>query len=101
MRVARARLERPIMKNAMKPAEALALIKRAAMTQQLEYQTHARRRMAERRVRRVDVEQACLTAPEAILQDNERWRLDGQDASGDDLTVIVTIDAGIVIVTVF
>jgi hypothetical protein len=48
----------------MTPAEALSVIKRAAMTHQLKITPHARQRMTERRMRVADVEQACLRAPE-------------------------------------
>ena len=85
----------------MTPAIALATIRRAAMTHQLEIRTHARQRMAQRGVRLADVEHACLSASEAVLQPNERWRLDGRDMDGDTLTVIATMEAGVIIVTVF
>ena len=42
-----------------------------------------------------------FAAARATLQDNERWRLDGRDFDGDDLTLIVVFEAGVVVVTVF
>lgn len=85
----------------MTAGEALAMVKRAALTHQLEIRTHARQRMKERGIRLADVEYACLSAPEAVLQSNERWCLKGQDLDGEALTVIATIEAGVIVVTVF
>jgi hypothetical protein len=36
-----------------------------------------------------------------VQQLNGRWCLEGQDLSGDDLTVIATIEANVIVVTVF
>jgi hypothetical protein len=85
----------------MSPAVALAMIRRAAATHQLRIVTHARERMVQRGMRLADVEHACLSALDATLQDNERWRLDGKDLDGDPLTVIATIQADVIVVTVF
>jgi hypothetical protein len=52
-------------------------------------------------MRLADVEHACLSATEAVPQANERWRLDGEDLDGELLTVIATIEADVIVVTVF
>lgn len=85
----------------MTPAEALFAIKRAAMTHQLKLGGHAYQRMEERGLTIDDIEHACLAAPAAVLQANERWRRESLDQEGDDLTVIATIEANVIVVTVF
>lgn len=71
------------------------------MTQQLRIHTHAQRRMRQRGAFIGDIEHACLSAERAVGQANGRWRLDGQDLDGDELTVIAAIEANVVVVTLF
>jgi hypothetical protein len=85
----------------MTPAEALFAIKRAAMTHQLTISGHAYQRMDERGLTIGDIEHACLAASAAARQANERWRLDSHDQEGDVLTVVATIEANVIVVTVF
>ncbi len=40
-----------------------------------------------------DIQNALATAWAFTLQDNGRWRVTGKDLDGNDLTVIVLIDA--------
>jgi hypothetical protein len=84
------------------PAEALEQAHRAGATGQFFVSTHARERQGERTVHFADIREALRTATLARLQDNERWRLDGgQDLDGDDLTLIVVFEQGVIVVTVF
>lgn len=57
--------------------------------------------MKERGATFADVEQALVNAERCTLQTNGRWRTEGRDLDGDELTVIVVIDAGVVVVTLF
>lgn len=65
------------------------------------FEAHALERMAERGARRSDVLEAIRSARTAKRQDKGRWRVDGVDLDGDDLSVIVALDGTVVaIITV-
>jgi hypothetical protein len=84
------------------PAEALETAHRAGATGQFFVSIHARERQGERTAHRADIREALRTTTKAKLQENERWRLDGgTDLDGDDLTLIVVFEAGVIVVTVF
>jgi molybdopterin-guanine dinucleotide biosynthesis protein len=89
----------------MTSEDALAIIRRAAMMQQLRILDHAHRRMRERRVRTADIEFACMVASRAVLQGNGRWRVYSTDLDDEELTVIAEIIPDIrtpvVVVTIF
>jgi hypothetical protein len=57
--------------------------------------------MRERGATFADVEHALAGARRCSLQENGRWRVDGSDLDGDDLTAVVVLDAGVVVVTMF
>ena len=59
--------------------------------------------MADRGATREDLRSALVTATTAIRQpDRENWRIEGgTDNDGDDLTVIVDLEADVIVVTVF
>jgi len=84
-------------------AQALSEIKRLVRIGRVLYTQHARIRMIERGARRRDVENALLDATTATRQsDRDNWRVEGgADLDGDELTVIVALEADVVIVTVF
>ncbi|HEX4475221.1 MAG TPA: hypothetical protein VH142_09105 [Polyangiaceae bacterium] len=55
-----------------------------------------------RNVHRADLREGLRTATRARAQENDRWRVEGGiDLDGDDLTLIIVFDAGVVVVTVF
>lgn len=87
----------------MSDARALAEIKRLASLGRVDYPAHALERMDERGVERDDVIRALLTASRARWQSNHgTWCVEGGiDRAGDDLTVIVVIEADLVVITVF
>jgi hypothetical protein len=64
---------------------------------------HARERMATRGVIVGDVLNALISATSAGWQhDHETWRVGGGvDLDGDDLTVIVGLEADVIVVTMF
>lgn len=84
-------------------AQALAEIKRLVALNRVLYTHHAQIRMIERGARRRDVEHALLGSTSATEQhDRGSWRLTGGvDFDGDDLTVIVALEADVVVVTLF
>ena len=49
-----------------------------------------------------DVEHAAITATAADLQDNDRWSVTGgTDLDGDDLTLIVAVEANCIVWTIY
>ncbi len=57
--------------------------------------------MAERGVQYEDVRHALATARSCRAQDRGRWKVAGNDRDGDELVLIVVIEAGVVVVTVY
>jgi hypothetical protein len=62
---------------------------------------HAWQRMAERRVRLADLRAALVGATSCRAEPSERWRVQGPDLDGDDVTVMVVLEGDVVVVTVF
>jgi hypothetical protein len=85
----------------MTPAEALELIQEYVHFGRTRFTTHALRRMFQRNISRQDVYTAINTALSCLVQEDESWRVTGQDKEGDELTVIVSIEGGNVIITVY
>lgn len=87
----------------MTPAEAEALrdIRGYAAAGRVEYTRHARQRMGERGVVREDVECALRDATRCESEPQERWRVYGVDRDGVDLVVVVVLEAGVLVVTLF
>lgn|GEM_PF-1808894 len=82
------------------PDAALREAKLVAQLNQFGLSRHATRRMQERNVTRDDIRHALRTATEATYGDR-CWRLDGgRDLGGEDLTVVLTLSGGAVVVTV-
>ncbi|MHB8418392.1 MAG: hypothetical protein ACYDCL_09975 [Myxococcales bacterium] len=57
--------------------------------------------MAQRGARVADIQHGLSVAHSCKLQDNGRWKVATEDLDGDDLTLIVALDNGVVIVTLF
>lgn len=87
----------------MSDARALEEIKRLVALGHVVFTRHARQRMDERGARATDVCNALSTATSATLQtDRDNWRVDGGvDHEGDGMTVIVDIEADVIVVTLF
>jgi hypothetical protein len=81
--------------------QALELIRGYASAGCYEIEDHARLRMRQRNVLEGDLRSALSNAFRCSLQDNGRWRVDGPDLDGDDLTVIVVIEDGLIIITLY
>lgn len=57
--------------------------------------------MLERGVREGDLRNALVHARSCSAQPDDRWKVEGSDLDGDDLTVVVVIDDGLLVVTLF
>jgi len=57
--------------------------------------------MHERGVREGDLRNALVDARSCAPQKDGTWKVEGCDLDGDDLTVVVVIDDGLVVVTLF
>jgi hypothetical protein len=62
---------------------------------------HVPKRMRERGVRFEDLRCALTGATACHAEPKERWRVDGRDRDGDDLTVVVVLEDGVLVVTLF
>ncbi len=86
----------------MTEAEALQHIKGYASAGRIRYSPHALERMAERGAREDDVRRAIATATRAVGQANGRWLVTGGvDRDGDELTPVVVLEGGVVVVTLY
>lgn len=87
----------------MTPAEAVAEARRAGTTRRFVVSLHARQRQGPRSVQLGDIAAALASATSASYQaDRDTWRIDGGlDLDGDELTVIVAFEDGVVVVTVY
>lgn len=87
----------------MHAADALEEARRAGATRRFVVSLHARQRQGTRSVQLGDIAAALASARSATYQaDRETWRIDGGlDLDGDELTVIVVFEDGVVVVTVY
>lgn len=85
----------------MTPAEALRDIQGFAAARRIRVEAHARQRMRERGATFMDVEHALMHAERCALQENGRWRVEGRDLDGEEMTLIAVIEGGVVVITVF
>jgi hypothetical protein len=85
----------------MTPAEALDTIRGYAVASRIEYSPHARREMADAHATYADVRAVLVGATRAALQANDRWKVAGPDQDGDERVVVLVIEDGLLVVTVF
>ena len=57
--------------------------------------------MRDRNVDREDLRHALVYAADCELEEDDKWRVFTSDMDGDELQVIVVIEAGVVVVTLF
>jgi hypothetical protein len=57
--------------------------------------------MGERGARYEDVRHALAGARTCRAADGGRWKVAGDDLDGDELVVVVAVEAGVVVVTVY
>ncbi|HEX7670147.1 MAG TPA: DUF4258 domain-containing protein [Polyangiaceae bacterium] len=86
----------------MTSVQALAEARRAGVTGRFYVVAHARDRQRQRGMQRADIQEGLRTAIRADAQENHRWRLfGGRDLGGDNLTLIVVFENGVVVITVY
>lgn len=85
----------------MDVATALADIRGYAAANRIRIARHAWERMAERGARYEDVRHALVNARSCRAQDQERWKVSGADREGDELVLIVVLEAGVIVVTLY
>ncbi len=82
-------------------AAALLEIRGYAVANRIRISRHAWQRMAERGAQYEDVRHALATARHCKPQDGGRWKVSSADRDGDELVLVVVIEAGLIVVTVF
>jgi len=82
-------------------ARALDEIHRCAAAGLDRYTSHATRRMDERGIKRSDVRHAVSLATRCAAQENGCWRVPGRDRAGDELTVVVALVQGVLVITAY
>lgn len=79
----------------------LADIRGYAAANRIILTVHARQRMVERRTRYQELRSILARAATCSALPNERWRVHGVDADGDALDIIVVVQDGLIIITLF
>jgi hypothetical protein len=82
-------------------SQALADIRGYALAGRIEVSPHAGRRMRERGVYFEDLRYALASATLCVAEPDERWKVPSEDEAGEELTTIVVIENGVVVVTLF
>lgn len=85
----------------MGAATALADIRGYAAANRIRILRHAWQRMSERGAQYEDVRHALSGARKCMAADQGRWKVTGDDLDGDELTLVVAIEAGVIVVTVY
>jgi len=87
----------------MDATAAMHEIRRLALQWRIEVVGHARQRLRERGADRGDVRNALMGCTKCTASDDGpgRWKVWGEDLDGDELRVIVVIEADAVVVTLF
>ena len=81
--------------------EMLALVRSYTQAGRWEVDSHGRLRMRERGAAFGDVRHGLLAGRRCSVQGNGRWRLETEDLDGDDLTLILAVDDGVLVITLF
>jgi hypothetical protein len=82
-------------------AQALADVRGYAAAGRWTLLGHARRRAQERGARPEDVRRALVSATRCCAAEFGRWKVTGLDTAGDELTAVVELVDGVVVVTLF
>jgi ribosomal protein L15E len=86
----------------MTEAEALAGVRGLASANRYLISPHAYERMRLRKVLPADLHHALCQAQACSWQaDTKRWRVTGPDRDGDAVDVVVVLEDGLVVVTVY
>jgi len=82
------------------PNDALAAIRRHIAAGHWTVRNHAQKRMAQRNVTMKDIRSALMGARDCQGK-GTKWKVTGPDVDGDDLTCVVALENGVVVVTVY
>jgi hypothetical protein len=82
-------------------ATALADIRGYAAANRIRIASHAWKRMGERGAQYEDVRHALAGARSCKAADLGRWKVSGDDLDGDEIGLVVAIESGVVVVTVY
>jgi len=82
-------------------AEPLREIQGYAGAGRIVYSRHARQRMYERGALEADIVCVLVGATSCEAQPPDRWKVSGEDRDGDPLVVILVIESGVIVVTLF
>jgi hypothetical protein len=82
-------------------AQALEAVRGYAAANRYVISAHAMTRMRQRNVTPGDVHHALCNARTCRAVEDDKWRVTGPDRDGDDLDLVVAIEDGVVVVTVF
>jgi Domain of unknown function (DUF4258) len=85
----------------MAPAKAILDIRGFASVNRIRITRHAEQRMDERGVEIPDVRHALITAAACTAEAGDRWRVRSADREGVSLTLIVVLEDGVIVVTLF
>ena len=86
----------------MTPAEAIAQVRGYAAANRIQIGPHAKTRMGQRGVTYRDLRNALEHATRCVAAEQPgRWRVTGPDLDAEELTTVVVIHDGVVVVTVF
>jgi len=85
----------------VRPTRARRRIRELARAGRWEFTSHALDGLVERDASVEDVFVVLTTAKDCHREQSGRWRLSGLDRLGDALTVIVELNAHVVVVTLF
>lgn len=83
------------------PDEALQDVRGYASAGRVVVTSHARQRMQERGARMADVQAALAGATRCEPAKENRWKVTGPDLDGDELSAIVVVEDGVVVITLF
>ena len=86
----------------MQPDEALETVRGFAAANRIRLSRHARQRMEERCATYDDVREALMSATSCLPEPDDRWLvIGGCDLAAEPLALVVVIEAGVVVVTMF
>lgn len=86
----------------MTEAERLGLVREYTLAGRWQVEVgHGVPRMRERGASFHDIRHGLLVATRCSVQVNGRWRLGTEDLDGDELTLILFVDDGVLVITLF
>ena len=85
----------------MSPDDALVLIQEYGREENIFLTQHAIERMLERNVEMEDILRAIETATVCKHQEGSKWKVIGEDWFCDELTLIISIEGGNVVITLY